>query len=238
MKAAPKKRTTKRATQKEFLDRVKFVRSLSTDEPKVNPLDFPEITDKKKRLYLQAVARYPGLTTAAQVAGISPKTAWNWRQDAEDTAFAAAFDVARSIGLTRAESELWRRGIDGYDAPVYHMGELVGVERKFDTTAAIFMLKGALPDVYRERHEHSGPKGGPLEVSVYAHLTDDELRRRVEVVRDTLQNVLERPRNDERPVIDVTPQDTPEARYEAILALRKANGNGNGSNGNGSNGHG
>jgi hypothetical protein len=40
------------------------------------------------------------------------------------------------------------------------------VEREYDTTAAIFWLKGALPEKYRDRyeHRHSGPAGGPIQM--------------------------------------------------------------------------
>jgi hypothetical protein len=31
-----------------------------------------------------------------------------------------------------------------------------------DTVAAIFLLKGARPHVYRDRHEVTGKEGGPL----------------------------------------------------------------------------
>jgi hypothetical protein len=233
----------KRKRKTEFVPatpRQGFVRggALSLDGPEpFNETDFAEITDPKRQMYLQAVARYPGLTLAAAKAGVSSKAAYLWRHEG-DPVFDAAFSVARRLGLTRAESELWRRGIEGYDKPVYHQGQLIGTERVFSDTAAIFMLKGAKPDVYRERFEHSGPSGGPIETVAYSALTDEELRRRAEIVRDALVGEPGGPRANDLIGEVVTLPDTPETRYAAVLAARKANGHGSNGSGNGSNGAG
>ena len=39
---------------------------------------------------------------------------------------------------------------------MYYKGEVVGTIRKYSDTLLIFLLKGALPEVYRERYEISG----------------------------------------------------------------------------------
>jgi hypothetical protein len=38
-------------------------------------------------------------------------------------------------------------------------------ELEYSDTLLIFLLKGIRPEKYRERFEHSGPEGGPIEFS-------------------------------------------------------------------------
>jgi hypothetical protein len=46
-----------------------------------------------------------------------------------------------------------RRGVTGYDKPVYQQGRLVGTVREYSDTLLIFALKARAPDRYREiRH--------------------------------------------------------------------------------------
>lgn len=49
-------------------------------------------------------------------------------------------------------------------------------------TAAIFALKNAMPDEWRDRHEISGPDGGPIAVTVSRFTGDDPVTIEGEVV--------------------------------------------------------
>lgn len=123
----------------------------------------------KKRAYLVALSRSWNFAQAALAAGVDRGTGYNWRQNVPpDPAFMTALTEANNLFVERAEAEMWRRGIDGVEKPVYQQGRMVGTVREFDTTAAIFMLKGAKPDKYRDRFglEHSGPNGGPMVTKV------------------------------------------------------------------------
>lgn len=51
--------------------------------------------------------------------------------------------------------------------------KLLGAEIGPHVTAAIFALKNAMPDEWRDRHEVSGPDGGPIAVTV-ARFTESE----------------------------------------------------------------
>lgn len=141
---------------------------------------FPEISDPKKRAYLVALCRTARFGAAAKVAGVDVRTAYNWRQ--KDPEFAAAENTALDIGGRLAEDEAWRRATEGVEEPVYQQGRLVGTKRVLSDTLLIFMLKGAHPQKYRERLEHTGRDGGPIELRSVRSLTDEELNAELEAL--------------------------------------------------------
>lgn len=209
--------------------------SVPDDEPTVVP-DFTEYTDEiPKRLFLQALAQGPPrLGRAIRAAGVCSKTVWNWRYGPQaDAKFLTAYDLAYKLAIERAEGEMWRRGIEGYETPVYHQGQLVGTEREYDTTAAIFMLKGAKPETYRERFEHTGAGGGPIAVQLDADkLTDAEIAERIEKLRVSLIEPIKQLAAT-AVAAEVDKAKAAEEAYAQALAVR-----GNGKNGHGGNGQG
>ena len=96
-----------------------------------------------KPIFLRALATYPVVGEACKAAGIARKTAYQWRK--EDEAFRLAWEDAWQDGADQLELVLIKRGIAK------------------DNIALFFILKGIRPDVYRERYEHAGPGGGPIQ---------------------------------------------------------------------------
>ena len=144
------------------------------------PADIPEsflkVADPKKRALLTALTTTPILGAACLAAGISPRTLYNWTH-AGDADFDAAYKVARELGIHVAEAEAWKRATDGTVEDVYgSLGQnqgtgIVGQRRVKSDTMMIFMLKGAAPEKYRERFEHSGPNGEPMKVVTEVRVT-------------------------------------------------------------------
>jgi hypothetical protein len=136
---------------------------------------FIKIKDARKRAYLVALSMTPRFEMAAHIAGVSSMTGYKWRRDG-DADFQEAYQLAREIAIERAESEAWRRAIDGTVEDVYgslgsdpNTGKsvgtgIIGQKRNHSDNLMMFMLKGHRPDKYRERFEHSGPNGGPMQV--------------------------------------------------------------------------
>jgi len=145
-------------------------------EPQLVAPTFPEVADPKKRAFLVRYAQTGKLADAAFVAGIDIKTGWNWRHDSADVKFLAAFKIAQGLAGDRLEAEIDRRAMEGVEEPVYQQGRLVGTVRKFSDLLLIFRTKGVLPEKYRERFEHSGPAGGPIETVDLSRLNVAELR--------------------------------------------------------------
>jgi hypothetical protein len=136
----------------------------------------------KKRAFLAAYAACGNLSLAASAARVHRLTHYKWLK--EDEYYAEEFTEAREVASDALEAEARRRAVEGVEEPVIYQGELMGVwvDKDGNTVAKntpgatlipltvtkrsdlllIFLLKGARPDIYRERREISGPSGGPL----------------------------------------------------------------------------
>lgn len=126
------------------------------------------ISRLSKARFLAAFSRLGNITAAAEKARVSRRIVPHWRE--HDPAFSAAFDQAAVEATDRLEAEARRRAVDGVDEPVFHRGEEVATVKKYSDLLLIFLLKGALPSKYRERHEVTGAGGGPIELSAYVYL--------------------------------------------------------------------
>lgn len=102
---------------------------------------------------------------ACKAAGITRRTAYNWRDKHPE--FARAWDEALRIGVSALEDEVHRRAFVGTEEPVFHRGRECGIIRKYSDTLAIFLLKAHVPEKYRDnsRVELTGARGGPLQIS-------------------------------------------------------------------------
>jgi len=121
----------------------------------------PQSVTPKKQAFLKAFIECGQITMAASAAEIHRKTHYHWLK--EDPEYAAMFEESKKIAAETLESEAVRRAYSGVDEPVWYQGEQCGTVRKYSDTLMIFLLKGIIPDKYRERSEHTlqGPDGGP-----------------------------------------------------------------------------
>jgi terminase small subunit-like protein len=103
---------------------------------------FDKIRHPKKRAFLGRYAESANVRQACEAVGINRQTHYNWLKSDPD--YAEAFERAKDEAADRLEELARSRASAGSD------------------TLLIFLLKGARPDVYRERYEHSGPGGGPI----------------------------------------------------------------------------
>lgn len=140
----------------------------------------PQNSTPKKRprwskAFLTTLATTGNVRLSCEAAEIDRKTAYNLRHN--DQSFAADWEHAQQEAADILEQEARRRAHDGWEEPVFgSMGTgrgsgVVGTVRKYSDTLLIFLLKGAKPEMYRDRTDvhHSGK----IDVS---KLSDDELR--------------------------------------------------------------
>ena len=125
------------------------------------------LAQPKKGAFLAAYAQTGNIAAASKLAQVGRRDHYRWiKADAE---YALAFGEAHEEACDRLEAEARRRAVQGVEEPVY--GKLpgkdtgtgqVGTIRKYSDTLLIFLLKGARPEKYRERFEHTGANGAPL----------------------------------------------------------------------------
>ncbi len=113
-------------------------------------------TTKKRRqdTFLKEFKICATVTHAAKLANIGRQTHYDWLR--KDEEYQAAFAEAEVAATDALVAEARRRAIQGVEEPIFYKGELVQTIRKYSDTLLIFLMKGALPEVYRERYEISG----------------------------------------------------------------------------------
>jgi hypothetical protein len=127
----------------------------------------------RQRAFLSAFAEHANVLLSAKAAGISRQVVYQWLE--HDEAFSFAYHQAKEDARDVIRAEIYRRGSEGWDEPVYQLGKYAGKVRKYSDTLLIFHAKMLMPE-YRDKHslEVKGSiQHSPAEV--YAHLSDEEL---------------------------------------------------------------
>jgi hypothetical protein len=127
----------------------------------------PKSLAKRKASFCQALIGNAGnVTRACTVVKVNRQRVYEWRD--EDPEFDKAFLAAREQGAEVLEDEIRRRAYEGVERPLIHDGKQVKIGRKpatvrtYSDTLAIFLLKGAMPEKYRERQETKHEAGVSL----------------------------------------------------------------------------
>lgn len=142
-------------------------------EPQAEPSPFGEIRHRKKRGFLAAYAELGTVTHAAIAAKVDRSSHQLWMK--EDEEYVAAFGVAEEMANDAYEHEARRRAVTGIDKPVgFHKGVSLTTIKEYSDTLLIFLMKGAMPEKYRDRVEVSGVDAGERR-SIY-----DDLQKQLE----------------------------------------------------------
>lgn len=110
---------------------------------------------------------------------VSEQAVWNWK--VEHPEFLKALKNGKVLADASVSERLFGRAM-GYSHPDVHISNYQGAITKTeivkhyppDTVACIFWLKNRRPDLWRDRVEHTGRDGGPIETK---QVSDDELAR-------------------------------------------------------------
>lgn len=140
----------------------------------------PSSFDTKYAALAEKVCKL-GATDAqlADVLGISESTLNKWKLDFP--AFSEALKKGKAIADADVAASLYHRAT-GYEHDDVHISNYQGEVTKTpirkhyppDPTSMIFWLKNRRPDLWRDRMEHTGRDGGPIETAV---VKDEELAR-------------------------------------------------------------
>jgi hypothetical protein len=114
---------------------------------------------RNQQRVLDAYRRLGNVTAACAQASVGRRTHHQWMQ--RDPLYAVDFGEAREEAVDRLEAEARRRAF-GVTRTLYHAGREITNEqgqpatiREYSDTLLIFLLKGAKPEKYRERYDHT-----------------------------------------------------------------------------------
>lgn len=117
----------------------------------------------KQQLFCEGYTQKGTLTGAAKYAGIAVSNHFRWLD--VDPDYPKRFEVAKLTAQELLVEEGRRRALEGVEEPTgWYKGEPGGFVKRYSDSLLIFLIKGAFPDVYKDRHEHTGKNGGPIEV--------------------------------------------------------------------------
>jgi hypothetical protein len=91
---------------------------------------------------------------AAKAAKIARATHYRWLES--DEVYRGLHKRAIAQVTVVLEDEAIRRAKEGVTKGIYFQGDRVAVERVYSDGLMMFLLRGAAPEKYRERTEHSG----------------------------------------------------------------------------------
>lgn len=127
---------------------------------------------------------------------VSEQTLNTWKQAHPE--FLESLKKGKAVADAEVASKLFHRAT-GYEHPDVHISNYQGevtvtpITKHYapDTTAAIFWLKNRRPDLWRDRVEHTGKDGGPIETR---EVSDDELARWMafEATKNVLKKAAEK----------------------------------------------
>lgn len=143
-----------------------------TDPPRcAHHLDISE--HPKKRAFLDEYARHGIVTRAAEAAGISRGAHYLWMGDDPD--YPAAFADAHARACDAIRGEIFRRGVEGWDEPVFHEGQVVGFKRRYSDVQLTNLAKSRMPEEFREKVDHrvTGELRNPQADAMLAALIGD-----------------------------------------------------------------
>lgn len=139
-------------------------------------------TKNIEALFIDELSKGYSISASAWTIGVHRSTAYNWRAESEASKqedgsyiddFCVRWDSAIEAGTDRLEDEARRRAERGVERPVYQGGVMVGTVTEYSDTLMATLLKGNRPGKFNtERHELTGPQGGPVAMSMEIEFVD------------------------------------------------------------------
>lgn len=138
----------------------------------------------REEAFLDGLREGWSVRKSAWAAGIATITVYDWKTKSEASRqedgtykddFFVRWNNAHRDGCDVLEDEALRRGVEGVEKPIYQGGVLVGTVTEYSDTLLGLKLRGKIPDIYNtERHELSGPGGGPMAHTMEIEFVDSK----------------------------------------------------------------
>lgn len=99
---------------------------------------------------------------AAKMAGFTLRSVYNWRD--KDPVFKERLEEADHEVKGKIEAEIFRRGVDGIDKPVFYQGKVVATVKEHSDRLLELLAYAHMPEKYTKvvKNEHTGKDGAPL----------------------------------------------------------------------------
>lgn len=121
------------------------------------------VTPAMRKTFLQELATHANVGRACEAI---KRSRWTMHQlKNKDEAFSKEWDEARQVGWGSVEDEAIRRGVTGYEEPIFYKGHQVSVVRRYSDALHNTLLAGNHGKYNKQRHEHSGPNGSPIQTA-------------------------------------------------------------------------
>lgn len=117
----------------------------------------------KSSAFLAAYAKVGNISQASKIAGVERKYHYVWMKD---PAYREQFDAAHTEACEHLEAEARRRAVEGYKRPVFHQGQVCGTVQEYSDVLLIFLMKGAMPEKYREKFSYDSRSSVRIEADV------------------------------------------------------------------------
>ena len=110
----------------------------------------PSFTLEQRKTFLQKLSETGLQVRACEEVGVNRRVVYSLRKD--DKEFEHNYETAMIVYRERLEEEIHRRGMEGWQEPVFYRGEVIGAIRKFDSNLLMFHAKRHIPE-YREKQQ-------------------------------------------------------------------------------------
>ena len=100
-----------------------------------------------QRRFLTAFRFSGTLAKAGRESGVARQTHYTWVGDPD---YDAAFANATADSVDYLEDVARKRATEGWDEPIFHKGDQVGVRKKYSDGLLMFLLRGERPAKYAE----------------------------------------------------------------------------------------
>jgi hypothetical protein len=122
-----------------------------------------KFTDQARRRFIEVLRGTCNVSEAARSVGVSRGYAYQYKLEHRD--FAEQWDEAEQEAVDAVELEARRRGVEGWEEPVFYKGQQCGTIRRYSDRMLEILLKGHRPEKYADRKVLTGKDGGPVAMS-------------------------------------------------------------------------
>lgn len=119
---------------------------------------------KKQATFLKSYIESGGMVgKSAEAAGVETATVRYWAKN--DPVFEEAYENAKFDTLSVIEDEIIRRGVHGYQRPVFYKGKLMDHATEYDSNLIIFRAKKLDPSYRDNQQTNIGIMGEEIKIS-------------------------------------------------------------------------